>query len=215
VQKHYVLIGIGVATLVAATVVVIGAGAGGDGATAARNTAGATQPLPSAHPPENGAGKGAAASTPRGPSVQQTISALKTALKAHPQDPDLLLKLGDADFLGRRYREAESAFRSVLRLAPHSAAAGVRLAMVWQADGDSQRALAALKDILTTAPSDQEAHYVLAIVYFSLKDAEHARAEWTIAARLDPSSTIGRRSQSFLDLLEGRQSAAPSAGGEQ
>jgi tetratricopeptide (TPR) repeat protein len=215
VQKHYVLIGIGVASLVAATVVVIGAGMGGDGATVARDAAAATQPLPSGHPAGNGAGKGATARNPSGVSVQRTITELRIALKAHPQDPKLLLELGDASFLGRRYREAERAFRAVLQLAPDSAAASVRLAMVWQADGDSQRALAALKDVIAAAPADQEAHYYLAIVYFSQKDAVHAKAEWIIAARIDPTSTIGHRSQSFVDLLEGRQTTAPSAGGKE
>jgi len=198
-KKHYVLIGIGVATLVAATVVVIGSSAGGDGAT---------QSLPSGHPSVDGS----AASATSGPSVKQTITELKTAVKTHPRNPALLLKLGDAFFLGQKYREAGRAFRSVLRLVPGNAAATVRMAMVWHAGGDSPRAIAALRQVIAATPQDQEAHYYLAIVYFSQKDTEHAKVEWTIAARLDSTSAIGRRSKSFVDLLEGKQSTPPSAG---
>ena len=212
-KKHYVLIGVGVATLVAATVVVIGAGTGGGGTTAVSGTAVATQSLPSGHPPVNGNGEGESASAPSDPSVKRTITELKAGVKADPQDPDLLLKLGDACFLGQRYREAGRAFRSVLRLAPGNTAATVRLAMVWHAGGDSPRALATLKGVLATTPQDQEAHYFLAIVYFSQEDTERAEAEWVIAAKLDPTSAIGRRSKSFVDLLEGEQSNSPSAGG--
>jgi cytochrome c-type biogenesis protein CcmH len=211
VKKHYVLIGIGVAALAAATVVVIGAGTGGEGISATNGAAAATQPLPSGHPSANG--RGTADSAASDSSVQRTIIELKAAVKTHPRDPDLLLKLGDAWFLGQRYREAGRAFRSVLRLAPGNAAATVRLAMVWHADGDTPRALTALKNVLVKTPQDQEAHFFLAIVYFSQKQAELAKAEWIIAARLDPRSAIGRRSRSFVDLLEGSRSTPPSSGG--
>jgi cytochrome c-type biogenesis protein CcmH/NrfG len=208
-KKHYVLIGIGVAALVATTVVVIGSSTGGDGVTAASGTPTAIGSLPSGHPSVSGN----AASATGNPSVKQTITALKAAVKAHPQDLGLLLKLGDAFFLDQNYGQAGRAFRSALRLAPGDAAATVRMAMVWHADGDSPRAIATLKDVLAATPRDQEAHYYLAIVYFSQKDTERAEAEWTIAAQLDSTSAIGRRSRSFVDLLEGRQSSSPGTGG--
>ena len=210
-KRHYVLIGIGVATLAAATVVVIGIGADGGGTDGASGTAAVTRPLPSGHPAVTGTGEGEAAAIPSDPPVQHTVTQLRAATKADPQDADLLLKLGDALFLGQRYREAGRAFRSVLRLEPGNTAATVRMAMVWHAGGDSPRALAALEDVLADTPQDQEAHFFLAIVCFSQQDAARAKAEWTIAARLDPSSTIGRRAKSFVDLLKGRQSAPPSA----
>lgn len=214
-KNTYVLIGIGVAVLVAVTVVVIGAGAGGDGTTATGDTNAATQPLPAGHPSVSGRGQGEAAAAPSDPSVQRTITQLKAAVEADPQNPDLLLRLGDACFLGQRYREAGREFRSVLRLKPGDTAATLRLAMVWHANGDTPRAVAALKDVIATTPQDQEAHYDLAIVYFSQNDIQHAEAEWIIAARLDPASVIGRRSKSFVDLLEGQQSTPPSAGGNE
>lgn len=214
VKKHYVLIGIGVAALVAVTIVVIGAGPGGDGSTAAGDAPATTQPLPSGHPPVNGKGAGDTAATPGDPAVKRSIAQLKAAVKSHPQDADRLLELGDALFMGRQYGAAGRAFQSVLRLRPDNAAATVRLAMVWHADGDSSRAIAKLEDVIAATPQDQEAHYSLAIVYFSQGDAARAKTEWQTAADLDPSSLIGRRSKSFVDLLEGKQTNTPSAGGQ-
>lgn len=184
----------------------------GDDAAGDRTPAAVARPASSGHPAVTGAGDDTAA-IPDDSTVQQSIAGLRGASAADPRNADLLLKLGDAFVLGERYREAGRTFRSVLRLEPDNTAAAVRLAMVWHASGDSPRAIAALKDVVAATPEDQEAHYFLAIVYFSQQDVEHAEAEWTAAARLDPASPIGRRSKSFVDLLEGKQSSQPSADG--
>ena len=84
--------------------------------------------------------------------------------------------------------------------------------MVWHADGESQRAAQAIKGVLEKSPGNQEAHYSMAIIYFSADRLDEAKSEWEAAAKLDPSSAIGRRSQSFVDLLEGKQTAAPAGG---
>jgi Tfp pilus assembly protein PilF len=84
--------------------------------------------------------------------------------------------------------------------------------MVWHAQGDSKRAKRALTDVIKDHPDDQDAHYSLAIVYFSDGRTEQARREWQTAARIDPASVTGRRSQSFVDLIDGNESAAPEAG---
>jgi cytochrome c-type biogenesis protein CcmH/NrfG len=65
--------------------------------------------------------------------------------------------------------------------------------------------------VLKAHPDDQDAHYTLAIVYFSAGRVDEAKQEWQTAAGIDPTSTTGRRSQSFVDLLEDNKSAAPSA----
>jgi tetratricopeptide (TPR) repeat protein len=123
----------------------------------------------------------------------------------------VLLKLGDAYLLAQRFRQAAEAFEAGLRLRPGDPAATVRLAMVWHAGGDSQRAIEAIKGVLAGTPDDQEAHYSLAIVYFSQEKLDEAEAEWARAAQIDPDSSIGRRSQSFVDLLEGSQTPLGAA----
>ena len=96
---------------------------------------------------------------------------------------------------------------------PGNETAAVRLAMVWHAEGQTGRATAAIDAVLVKDPGQQEAHYSLAIIYFSENDVEAAKSQWMAAAKIDPTSTIGRRSQSFVDLLEGKQTTEPGSGG--
>ena len=207
-RNKYVLTGIGTAVLVAAVIVVVGsmAGSSDSGGTDAPI---AEQSLPPGHPTVNdGAGATPAATTSS--SVKRSISQLEKKSKADPGNAAVLLKLGDAYFLAQQYAKAEEAFGRALRLKPGDAAATVRLAMVWHADGDTKRALRAIKGVIADRPDDQEAHYSIAIVYFSLERVQAARDEWAEAAAIDPSSIIGRRSQNFVDLIDGEQTSQPS-----
>lgn len=212
-KKHYVLAGVGVAVLVAAVIVVVGTSSGGGdaaGTVAAPSTAG--QSLPPGHPSVAGkSGESTPAPVTDG-AVQQKIAQLESASADQPDNVAVLLELGDAYFLGQRFPKAARTFRKALLIDPGNPTATVRLAMVWHADGDSARAAQAIKAVLDKAPDNQEAHYSMAIIYFSANRIDKAKAEWVTAAKLDPSTAIGRRSQSFVDLLEGKQTSAPADG---
>jgi len=203
-KRHYLLFGLGAAVIVAAAVVAVGA-TSGDGATVSGTAAGA---LPPGHPSPGATGGTAGASS----QVEQTIARLQKASAADPHNAAVLLSLGDAYMLGGRYRQAERAYRNALVSRPGDATATVRLAMVWHAEGQTKRATSSLGAVLAKEPRQQEAHYSLAIILFSQNDIAGAKAQWAAAARIDPKSTIGRRSQSFVDLLEGKQSAEPEPG---
>ena len=209
-RNKYVLTGIGAAVLVAAVIVVVGsmAGSSDGGGTVAPASA---QSLPPGHPTVN-AGAGATPAATTSSSVKRSISQLEKKSKAHPRDAAVLLKLGDAYFLAQQYARAEKAFARALQLKPGDATATVRLAMVWHADGQTTRAVRAIRGVVADKPDDQEAHYSLAIVYFSLERVQDARDEWAEAAAIDPSSAIGRRSQNFVDLIDGKQTQRPAAG---
>ncbi|MFA4964263.1 MAG: tetratricopeptide repeat protein [Thermoleophilia bacterium] len=200
-KKHFALIGIGAAVLAAAAIVAVGAASGG-GTAAEGSPSG--QALPPGHPTVAADAPDADAATAEA-SVTRSIKELERARDAKPRDIDVLLKLGDAYLLAQRYRQAADTLAAALRLRPGHAAATVRLALVWHAEGDSERAIDAIEGVLADDPDNQEAHYSLAIVYFSQEELAKAQAEWTRAAKADPSTSIGRRSQSFVDLLEGRQ----------
>jgi tetratricopeptide (TPR) repeat protein len=213
-RKHYVLTGVGVAVLVAAVIVVVGTNSGGgDAAGTVTEPSTTGQSLPPGHPAVDGKAGGSTPAPVTDDVVQQKIAQLESASAAQPGNIAVLLELGDACFLGQRYRRAASAFRAALQIDPGNSTAAVRLAMVWHADGDSQRAAQAIKAVLDKSPNNQEAHYSMAIIYFSTDRIDEAKAEWVAAATLDPSTAIGRRSRSFVDLLEGKQTSAP-AGGE-
>lgn len=206
-RRSLALIAVGAAVAVAAVVVVAGmtAGDGGDTPGAAAATSGpAADTLPSGHPsvamtedPE-----------PEG-DVKDTIARLEQQRAADPTDVAVLLDLGEAYFLGQRLREARQAYSEAEQQDPGNAAAQVGLAMVAHAGGDSARAEEMLRAVLDAHPDDQAAHYSLAILFFSAGHVGDAKAEWETAARIDPKSTTGRRSQSFVDLLNDQKSAAP------
>ncbi len=128
-----------------------------------------------------------------------------------PNDVGVLLDLGKAYFMRQRLQQSEQAYSEALAQQPDNAMAQVGLALVWHAQGDSKRAETVLLQVLDAHPDDQEAHYSLAIVYFSTGRVGEAKAEWQTAARIDPTSLTGRRSQSFVDLLADQQSSSPAA----
>lgn len=200
---------VGIAAAVAVTVVVAGVSFGGRGGT---GSPAAGRDLPEGHPSMTADGGRASAEPDSSVSALRTIAALERATDADPQDTGVLIELGDAYFLAQRYQDAARAYRRALRLVPGDASATVKLAMVWHADGDSERAAAAIAEVLAREPGHQEAHYSLAIVHFSQGLNDEARDEWVTAARIDPDSEIGRRSQSFVDLLDDQGS--PEPGGE-
>jgi tetratricopeptide (TPR) repeat protein len=207
-RRHYLLAGVAVALAMAAVIVAVGLRSGG-----ASGVAGATDgaSLPSGHPTVAGKGGAPAPGPSTGASIEKTIVRLEVASAQDPKDVPTLLKLGDAYFLGQDYKRAARAYQDVLSLDSGNAAATVRLAMVWHTDGDTARAEKAVQQVLAKRPDDQEAHYSMAIMYFSTDRSEEARKEWAIAAKLDPASLIGRRSQSFVDLLDGEQSGGGSS----
>ena len=212
-KKHYVLAGVGVAVLLAAVIVVVGmSSGGGDAAGTVGEPPTAGQSLPPGHP----AVDDTAGASPPAPvtddAVHQQIAQLESASADQPDNVAVLLELGDAYFLGQRYQQAARTFRTALQIDPGNPTATVRLAMVWHADGDSQRAARAIKAVLGKTPKNQEAHYSMAVISFSAGRIDEAKAEWVAAAKLDPSTAIGRRSQSFVDLLEGKQTSAPADG---
>jgi Flp pilus assembly protein TadD len=206
-RRHYLLFGMGAAILVAAAIVVVGATTG-DGTAV---TGAAASQLPPGHPSTDASGDTGTVAGSTG-KVDKTIEQLQKASAADPTNATLLMSLGDAYVLGGRYRQAERAYRSALVTRPGDTTATVRLAMVWHAEGQTKRAATSLSTVLARDPRQQEAHYSLAIILFSQNDISGAKSEWAAASRIDPKSTIGRRSQSFVDLLEGKQSAEPESG---
>ena len=209
-RRSLALIAVGAAVAAAAVVVVAGTTSGRAGGTSDAPGTTAVSALPSGHP--SIAATGEATTTPVAASgVEDAITGLEKKSAGDPSDVGALLDLGDAYFLGQRLQQAQRAYAGVLELEPGNAAAQVGLALVWHAQGDSKKAETALRSVLGVHPDDQKAHYSLAIVYFSTGRVDKAKAEWQTAARIDPTSTTGLRSQSFVDLLEDQQSAAPHA----
>lgn len=209
-RRSLALVAVGVAVAVAAGVVIAGVSSGGETGGSSPDTA--ETALPEGHPSIDGGeagrddgGQTAVAQASGGGGVKD----LEARRDADPGDARVLVDLGQAYFMAQRLGDAEKAYTQALELRPGSAPARIGLAMVWHAQGDSDRAEEALRAVLKDHPDDQEAHYSLAIVYFSDGQIDAARDEWQTAAGIDPSTITGRRSRSFVDLLDDGQSGSP------
>jgi cytochrome c-type biogenesis protein CcmH/NrfG len=218
VRRSLALIAVGVAVAVAAVVIVVGVTTGGGESAGAAGDPPADGALPSGHPSvavdqnEPAApGMGDDAGEDDEARLGEDIAQLEERSRQDPGDLAVLLELGDAYFMAQRLQQAERAYSQALALTPESAAAQVGLAMVRHAQGDSRRAESMLRAVIEEHPDDQDAHYSLAIVFFSTGRVDEAKEQWQTAAGIDPRSTTGRRSQSFVDLLEDQQSGAPAA----
>jgi cytochrome c-type biogenesis protein CcmH/NrfG len=208
-RKHYLLAGVALALALATLVVAVGLRSGDSSGTAGATS---TDALPSGHPAVEDSGAAVASPAPSASSsIEQTIARLRGEVADDPEDVAALLELGDAYFIAQHNARAATVFADVLALDPDNAAAKVKLAMVWHADGETKRAEKAITKVLAARPDDQEAHYSLAIIYFSTDRSHEAREQWQKAAVIAPTTVIGRRSQSFVDLLDGKDSESPES----
>jgi len=210
VRRSLALIAVGVAVAVAVAIVIAGMSSGG-GETAGAGTSAGGETLPSGHPSVTSDDTGTDDQADGAGEAGDGVERLEALRAEDPGDVALLLDLGEAYFMAQRLDDAERTYAEALAAEPDSAAAQVGLAMVVQARGDSRRAEKALQAILEEHPDDQDAHYWLAIVFFSDGEIDAAREQWRAAARIDPESVTGRRSQSFVDLLEDGQPDSPHA----
>jgi len=210
VRRSLAFIAVGVAVAVAAAIVIAGMSSGGGEAVGtSSDPAGGT--LPSGHP--SVASDGGDDKTPQAAEEGSgdAVERLEARRAEDPGDVAVLLDLGDAYFMAQRLDDAEQAYTDALAAAPDSAAAQVGLAMILHARGDSRQAEKALHAVIEKHPDDQDAHYSLAIIYFSDGEIDAAKEQWQTAAGIDPKSVTGRRSRSFVDLLEDGQSGSPHA----
>ena len=149
-RNTYLLLGVGAAVLVAATVVGVGAMGRHDAQVPGAPTV--TQSLPSGHPSVAATQSSSVSPSPAA-TGQGGLKQLQAAAKADPHDVTAQLKLGDAYFLAQRFALAEKAYQSALHTRPGDPTATVRLAMVWHASGQTQRAVRAIEGVLAQQPA--------------------------------------------------------------
>jgi tetratricopeptide (TPR) repeat protein len=205
VRRYSTVIAIAVAAVLAA-VIVIASSARHDLSDGSASPAADASALPPEHPntgvsPQSGMVDTAAAAA--------SIAVLERAHAANPDSVRVALNLGDAYFAAERYDDAATVYAKALEIDPGHPSATVRMAMVWHARGDDERAIRAIERVIAALPDYQEAHYDLALIRFSRQETAEAREAWVQAARIDPTSRLGRASEDFVDLLsDGEERAA-------
>jgi len=195
VRKQYAVAGVIVAVLVAALIVVAGSRSSDNTPTASATGAkGATASLPPGHPSI------APSTSPQAqPDYGKMVTALEAKYKKDPNDTKVALSLG------------RTLYAKVLAKEPGNEEAKVQYAMALHAGGNDARAFELLDQVIKTDPDSQLAHYNLAILYFSQQKADLAKSEWSKAAQIDPSTSIGRSAMNFVNLMED-SSGAPHPG---
>ena len=90
---------------------------------------------------------------------------LEKSRAEHPRSPKPLAALGDLDIELQTYDAAIEHLRSALVLAPADVESRNRLAVAYEAKGDSDNALAQIAKVLTRDPQNALAHYTRAKIY--------------------------------------------------
>lgn len=143
---------------------------------------------------------------------QQSAEWLEQALARRPNDPELLVMLGEIHDRANRLHEAEHCASEALRLAPGSVKATRLMAHVERRHGHLDRARSRLADHLTRFPGEQDwrLRYELAAVLDRLGAYDAAMRElFKAKAQLEPQSrkyiavarAVHERQQAVADLL--------------
>ena len=201
-RKRYAVAGIVVAILVASLIVAAGM-------RAPRDKAGSHEAGAATLPDQPSPGSSSGSPT----DYAAMVKLLEARYARHPSSTKTAMSLADAYLMTEQPAKAERLYTRVLDDDPGNQTAQSQLAMALHASGQDGRAFALIAGVLRTNPRSQLAHYNLAILYFSQQRSDLARDEWRKAAAINPTSTIGRTAQSFVDVMSdgaGAGQAAPA-----
>jgi Tfp pilus assembly protein PilF len=193
VRKRYAVAGIVVAILVASLIVAAGSRSPSDKSSANAQEANAAT-LPAHLSP------GSSDTSPT--DYAAMVRLLEARYAKHPSNAKAAMSLADAYLMTEQPAKAQRLYAKVLAGDPGNETAKAQLAMALHADGRDSTAFELLTSVLHSNPRSQLAHYNLAIIYFSQQRSDLARDEWRKAAAIDPSSSIGRTAQSFVDVMD-------------
>jgi tetratricopeptide (TPR) repeat protein len=116
-------------------------------------------------------------------------SAIASRLRAHP-DAQTWTELGNWFGDRKQFACAQQAFRSGLRLDPHSAQISYLLGLSLYESQDFKDAVAPLQHSIHTDPTVLKPHLLLASIFTRLTEPEEAEPEWRAALGIDPTSSM-------------------------
>ncbi len=131
------------------------------------------------------------------------IAEAETEVAANPDDVEDLLLLASLLANSGRLADAIPHFEHALDLAPDDVAGRLSFARALADGGMYADAQLQFERILNTDPENQQAHYYLAELYMAQtpQNVEQAVVHYRAAAAIDPTTLIGERSQTQLDVL--------------
>ena len=117
---------------------------------------------------------------------------LERALAEHPQSAKPLAALGDLEIELQIYGAAIAHLRAALALAPSDAESRNRLAVAYEAKGDSEKALDQVAKILARDPKSALAYYTRAKIYSDQNQDTGALPDAMKVVELQPRNPRGR-----------------------
>lgn len=112
------------------------------------------------------------------PDWQQAVAALRAATGRLPEDPEQLLRLGQAYLEGRLVGPAEECFQAALLRDPELSRAHYFLGFLYSRQGRYREATLAFGKCLAAQPRNDLVYAELGLVYFKQGQLREARALW-------------------------------------
>lgn len=118
---------------------------------------------------------------------EESISALKEAVKVSPDNAPLRIHLGDMLSGVGRYEEAEQEYSTALTLSPGNSGVKASLAHVFYQQGKYSQALVVVEDLLKQKAPPARAYVIHARLLLNDGQVEKARTQYLHAIQSDPS----------------------------
>ncbi len=127
------------------------------------------------------------------------IEELKASLKARPDDPEVMVHLGDAYFDLKQFNEAVTYYKMALAKKPNDAEIFNDIGLSVHYLGNSPEGLRYVEEGLKKNPYHQRVWLTKGfILAYGMGDLEGARAAWEKARTLNPESQVGKAASEFL-----------------
>ncbi len=128
---------------------------------------------------------------------------VKDSLKAEPDNPRLVLKLGSLYYDIKNFTEAEPYYSKYLsKFSPKDANARVDYGYVLFSNGKQQQGISELKKVLKDEPNHGFALFNLGIMYYELKNIPEARVWFEKCAANAPDEKLKGMAKQILSELD-------------
>jgi tetratricopeptide (TPR) repeat protein len=117
----------------------------------------------------------------------EALTAFEKARQLSPDDPDVLMRLGDSYAMNKDTKRAIEAYARLLELRPNANGVREKLALSYVAEGDKEKAVAVLEEIIRREPLRFEIYNWLGELNEELKRDEKAVSYYKQSLVLNPN----------------------------
>jgi len=142
-------------------------------------------------------------------SLDSVAAPLEAALKADPQNPKLLIELGNLYYDHHVYTTATAYYQRALQLSPRDVNARTDLGTAYAYSGLPKRAVAEYQKALAIEPGHFRTLFNLGVVYETgIKDPARAIAAWEKLLKLYPQNPDRKRIESLIQTAKREKEAS-------